>query len=263
MGRLGARLGENDGTMPPEEESHERELWGPGFFIVDEVVDIQSLARYSDLRVDRRQQDLTEYIALRKTRGWLDEKGLSHIEQRYRKKLIADRPLGRMYGDRLSPQSITKEARAAACRSFAVDVDFENAHASILSNSIQELDMKNVRNSIARHRLWREAVSSYHMCDALVAKKVLLRALYGFCSPREGVGRPGNSMPFLTGLAMDSISAQEKLSSMNPSVAEHFQASGRPMPEATAFAYLIAELEDSCLTSEIPQAPAQLGGHPT
>ena len=136
-----------------EEESHERELWEHGFFIVDEVVDIQSLSRYSDLRVDRRQQDLTEYIALHKTRGWLDEKGLSHVEQRYRKKLIAGRPLGRMYGDRLSIQSITKEARSAACRSFAVDVDFEHAHSSILCNIMQELDMKNVRNFSAWHRL--------------------------------------------------------------------------------------------------------------
>ena len=75
---------------------------------------------------------------------------------------------------------MTKEARAAARRSFAVDVDFENAHAAILSESSQVLDMKNIRNFSARRRIWREAVSAYHVCDALVAKKALLRALYGF-----------------------------------------------------------------------------------
>ena len=103
---------------PPEEDAHEREMWEPGFFIVDEVVDIQSLVRYSNLRVDRSQQDHTDYITLHQTKGWLEEKGLSHIEQRYWGKLIAGRPLDRMYGDAISLQNITKEARAAACSSF-------------------------------------------------------------------------------------------------------------------------------------------------
>ena len=256
-------MGENDGPMPPLRRYRARGNFGSlGFFIVGEVVDIQSLARYSNIRVDRRQQDLPEYVTLHQTKGWLDEKGISRIGQMYWGKLIAGRPLGRMYGDRLTLQNITREPRAAACRSFAVDVDFENAHASILSNSIQGLDMKNVRNFSDRRRLWREGVSEYHMCDALLAKKVLLRALYGSCSPRGGVGRPGDSTPCLTGLAIDSITAQETLSSMNPDVVAHFQASGRPRPAATAFAYLIAELEDSRMTSEIPQSPAQCGGRP-
>ena len=180
----------------------------------------------------------------------------------YSEKLIAGRPIGRMYGDRLSLQNITKEERSAARRSFPIDVDFENAHASTLISSIQGLAMKNVRNFIAWPRRWREALASYHMCNAASAKKLLLRALYGFSSPRDGVGRPpGGSMPYLTGLATDSIAAQEAMSSMNPEVLAHFQTSGRPIPEETAFAYLIGGIEDSRLASKIPQTPERCGNH--
>ena len=73
--------------IPTEDESREGELWEPGFFIFDEVVDIQSLDRYSNLRVDRRQQELAEYVTLHQTKGWIDDKGLSHIEQRYSEKI--------------------------------------------------------------------------------------------------------------------------------------------------------------------------------
>ena len=45
---------------------------GPGFFIVGEVVDIHSRALYSNARVDSRKKDLTDYINLRQTNGWLD-----------------------------------------------------------------------------------------------------------------------------------------------------------------------------------------------
>ena len=76
-------------------------------------------------------------------------------------------------------------------------------------------------------------------------------------------------MPFLTGLALDSIAAQEALSSMNPEVMARFQASGRPRPAATASAYLIAEIADSRLASEIPPTPRTtwesliyIGAHP-
>ena len=187
FGTLEGWAPEWDNTLsqcPHEEAAQEREMREPGFVIVGEVVDIQSLVRYSNLRVDRRRQvrysnlrvdrrrqDLADYINLHRTKGWLDEKGLSHIEQRYWEKLIACRPLCRMYGDRLSIQNITTEARAAACSSFYIDVDFRNAHASILSNSIRGLAMGNFRNFIAWRRLWREAVASYHICDDAEAER--------------------------------------------------------------------------------------------
>ena len=68
-------------------------------------------------------------------------------------------------------------------------------------------------------------------------------------------------MPFLTGLAIDAIAAQEALSSMNPEVMAHFQASGRPRPAATSFTYLIGAIEDSRLASEIPPTPAPRANH--
>ena len=50
----------------------------PGFVIAGDVVDIQSLVRYDNIRVDRREKDLTEYITLRQTKGWLDEQAYPH-----------------------------------------------------------------------------------------------------------------------------------------------------------------------------------------
>ena len=166
-----------------------------------------------------------------------------------------------MYGGRISLQNITKEARSAACRSFAVDVDFENAHAPTLSNSIQALAMKNVRKFIARHRLWRQAVDSYHTRDDASGEKVPLRAIYGFSSPTDGVGRPGDSTPRLAGLATDSIAAHDAMSSMSPEVMALYQTSGLPRPASTAFAFLIGEIEESRLASKIPQTPAPIGNH--
>ena len=58
---------------------------------------------------------------------------LFSLKQTYRRKIVASEVSGRLYGPRLSLQWLTKEARAAACGSFAVELDMENAHASLLA----------------------------------------------------------------------------------------------------------------------------------
>ena len=72
---------------------------------------------------------------------------------------MASEVSGRLYGPRLSLQWLTKETRAAACGSFAVELDMENAHASLLALLHGgPLVAKYNENS----SLWRRAVAIYY-----------------------------------------------------------------------------------------------------
>ena len=101
---------------------------------MQERVDVPSLEAYVIKGVDRRQAQALAYLAEVKATGAPTSDGtIWTLERVYRRKTVDGHPSGRLYGPALSLQTLTREARAAACASFSVDIDMVNAFVAILS----------------------------------------------------------------------------------------------------------------------------------
>lgn len=101
---------------------------------VNELVDVAMLEHYMQQGDDRRWDQTRASLEEVKAKGtpaavgWL-------LPRTYFRKSIADRATGRLHGPTPSLQAMTREARAACCGNFAVDVDMVNAFVNILDGA--------------------------------------------------------------------------------------------------------------------------------
>ena len=98
------------GEMP----TRVRETWSDSVETVCDVVKLATVRRYAIRGKDRRQELLTNFIRFRETNGELGLAGKSRARQKYARKIICCREMGRMYALNVSTQTVTREARVAA-----------------------------------------------------------------------------------------------------------------------------------------------------
>ena len=65
---------------------------------VDEVLVLGALREYAACKRDWGQDQLERFICLHECSGGVQSDGLSHLNQKYAKKNVANRSLGRRYG---------------------------------------------------------------------------------------------------------------------------------------------------------------------
>ena len=219
-----------------------------GVSFAGEAVDLGGLRAYAAAKTDRRQDQLEKFIELHESHGEEGADGLSHLKQRYAKKCIAGWPLGRRYGSFLCLQFLTKEARSAACKNFALGVDMENAHTACVLLLAADLALKWPRRYRTHTSAWREAVARYYDVSPVEAKKILLKAMHGNTASPGEQGVPRDPLPFVARLAADFFQAKDYLATKNEAARKHFETGGRRDPAATCLAYLLAEVEDAILS---------------
>ena len=215
---------------------------------MDEAVDLEGLRAYAAAKTDRRQDQIEKFIELHESHGSEGADGLSHLKQRYAKKCIAGRPLGRRYGSFLSLQCLTKEARSAARKNFALGDDMENAQTACAQLLAADLALKWPRRYRTHTSAWREAVARYYDVSPVEAKKILLKAMHGNTASPGEQGVPRGPLPFVARLAADFFQAKDYLATKNEAARKHFETGGRRDPAATCLAYLLAEVEDAILS---------------
>lgn len=210
------------------------------------MVDLPALKAYAALKIDRRQEMLELYIKQMEEHGATvaGRENLCALSKRYWRKCIAGVFTGRLYGPRLSLQGLTREARAAACSSFAKDLDMDNAYFALL----QLLDDGTLINLYKLHaQTFRTAISLYYDVPVADAKIILLKALFGFALRVPGREAYG-VLPFIQVLAKECVSAKVRLASSRPSLVNFFKEGGRRDPEASAFAYVLMDAEHAVLS---------------
>ena len=102
-----------------------REPWAGVSLIANEVVDIRKLRLYALHGTDRRPDELKRFIQIHETPAGCPN-GENARQQRYAKKFICGRAMGRLYAMGVSMQTITREAREAACSKGPLEVDISN-----------------------------------------------------------------------------------------------------------------------------------------
>ena len=231
------------GDMPPRV----RENWSDSVLIVSEAVDIVNLMRYSLEGKDRRQGQLAEFTKLHERFGDISRAGGSRVDQKYARKSICGVETGRLYAQNVSLQTLTKEAREAACAAGRLDIDITNCFPNCVTPLYPDRDLGAVQKYVGNTHLWRRAVSEYYNISADPAKELLMCALYGFPTPRNSISESPHVLPFAEWLSEDVGALRQEICRDNPDVLEHFAINNRPNAEATTFFYAVTKKEDEIM----------------
>ena len=231
------------GDMPP----HVRESWSESALIVPETVDIVNLKRYALEGNDRRPDQLAEFIRLHESVGDICRAGESRVDQKYARKSICGVETGRMYARNVSLQTLTKEAREAACTAGCLEIDITNCFPNCVALLFPDRDLGAVQKYVRNTHLWRRAVREYYNISADQAKELLMCALYGFPTPRNSISESAHALPFVEWLSEDVWELRQEICKVNADVLDHFTKNNRPNAEATTFFYAVTKKEDEIM----------------
>ena len=231
------------GEMPP----HVGEKWSADQVSVCELVNIDNLRRYALSGQDRRPEQLAEFIRLHEAIGELGAGGGSKAAQYYARKIICGREMGRMYARQVSMQTVTREAREAACMEGYLELDITNCFPSCILLLYPEKDIREVRKYVENTPLWRRAVADYYDINIADAKEVLMCAMYGFPTPRNSISPSPHTLPFVEWLAEDVSGLRGEICRRSPDLLNHFAKNNRANAEANAFFYIVSQKEHEVL----------------
>ena len=140
-------------------------------------------------------------------------------------------------------QTLTKEARAAACANGSLEVDISNCFPNCALQLYPDKDLRALRKYAANTQTWRMAVAEYYEVSIAQAKEVLTCALYGLTAPRGEISKPPHTIPLVEWLAEDAASVRRCICAERPGEMRHFTSNNRPSPEMTLFFYALSEVE--------------------
>ena len=169
------------GEMP----THVRETWTDSVETVCEVVNLANLRRYANRGKDSREELLTNFIRFHEENGELGQGGEGRARRQYAMNIICGREMGRMYALNVSMQTVTREARRAACLEGYLDIDITNCFPNCITPLYTGRDLGAVRKYTSNTPLWRRAVAEYYDISIEESKEVLMCELYGFPYPQK------------------------------------------------------------------------------
>ena len=155
--------------------------------------------------------------------------------------------MGRMYAQKVSTQTITREERAAACMEGYLELDITNCFPCCILHLYPDRDIRAVRKYVAYTCFWRRAVADYYDINMDEAKGVLMCATYGFPTPRNIISPSPHTMPFVEWITEDVRVAREEICMGAPDVLANFVKHNRGNAEAEAFFYRVSQKEHEIL----------------
>ena len=130
-----------------------------------------------------------------------DEKHIKNMGTKVgKKKLVANRPLGRHFFPHVSLPALSRKARAASCPPNALEFDQKAAIVNLMLRIAQDRGLQTpcLQKYGAHTSAWRSAVSQYYGIDAEDAKIILTKAAFGFATSVEDKQEDG-LLPFVQG----------------------------------------------------------------
>ena len=232
------------GDLPPRVG----ETWSGEVQKVCEVVNIEGLRAYASLGKDRRPAQLAEFISFHEKFGETCMGGGSKAAQKYARKIIRGREMGRLYAQDVSMQTITKEARLAACMDGYLELDITKCFPCCILHLYPDRDIRAVRKYVQYTSFWRRAAADYYDINMDEAKEVLTCAMYGFPTPRNIISPSPHTLPFVKWLTEDSRCVREEICKSDPDLLTNFVKHNRTNAESTAFFYHVSQMEQEILT---------------
>ena len=110
------------------------------------------------------------------------------------------------------------------------------------------------RKYVAHKAAWRSAVSKWLDLSLEDAKKMLLKACYGFSLPSRS-GGSSKVCPLLDGLAREGLELREAVCTAYPGLVEAMCLARRPRPETSAVAMLLLDLENRWMRGFVELLP--------
>lgn len=209
---------------------------------VDFLVDAVKLAAYVAEEKDSRQTQVEEFLARCEADGTVSEDdGLTKVPHMGHQKIVNGGPLGRYYFGKNGYPTLSKQARAAAYPIASVEFDMPNAvvHFACALGKDKGLSLVLMQKYVAHKDAWRKAVCDYYGLGLEDAKKLLLKACYGFSFPGQlGV------CPLLDGLAAEGVRLREAVAASEPGLVEALRSARRPRPETSAVALKLMDAEN-------------------
>lgn len=187
-------------------------------------MDVPALELHVSKQTDRRQDQVDAFLAEVKLHGRHVEGGrVPAINRTYFRKTIDGTTAERLYKPFLLLQSLTREARATACESFSFDIDTVNAFVSTL-DTISEGSMPMVRQHAQNVGTWRDMLAEYYGFRLEDAKRVLLKAIMGYCAPPKHT-KPDfrGTLPWIEALASEAIKVKTVLATKRPNYVAHLK----------------------------------------
>ena len=109
------------------------------------------------------------------------------------------------------------------------------------------MDIPAVRKYKKYTSLWANSVSMCYKIPNHFAKDVLMCAMYGYPSPRNGISESRNSVPFAERIAFDVERVRIAICDDKKNKYQYFADNARPNPSATTFFYYVSGKEDEML----------------
>ena len=140
-------------------------------------------------------------------------------------------------------QGAAREAREAAHGRSFLDLDVSNCPPTCIIPLFPETNFPTSERYTARVDLWRRAVSEYYAIDMEGAKRILLRALYGYPKPGIDSGATPHVIPLAERIYLGGKRAPDTICEKRPELADLFQHMGRTNPRPTSLFYVMYDKE--------------------
>ncbi|CAJ1445064.1 unnamed protein product [Effrenium voratum] len=188
--------------------------------------------------------------------GVQEEDGLLRVRHIGRQKVVEGAPLGRHFFGPHSYPCLSRQARAAAYPAASKEFDMPNAivYFACQVGDAHGVTMPLFRKYVAHKAAWRSAVSKWLDLSLEDAKKMLLKACYGFSLPSRS-GGSSKVCPLLDGLAREGLELREAVCTAYPGLVEAMCLARRPRPETSAVAMLLLDLENRWMRGFVELLP--------
>ncbi|CAJ1337493.1 unnamed protein product [Effrenium voratum] len=209
-------------------------------------------------RFERRQVDVCEWEGI--LAGLVEGRGVEEVFGGWWNWRWGPSGRGRAVGRHFfGPHSypcLSRQARAAAHPAASKEFDMPNAivYFACQVGDAHGVTMPLFRKYVAHKAAWRSAVSKWLDLSLEDAKKMLLKACYGFSLPSRS-GGSSKVCPLLNGLAREGLELREAVCTAYPGLVEAMCLARRPRPETSAVAMLLLDLENRCRAPATSQFP--------
>ena len=223
---------------------------------LDFLVDMNKLLEYASSGQDARQPQVEQFVQQCHADGVQEEDGLLRVRHIGRQKVVEGAPLGRHFFGPHSYPCLSRQARAAAYPAASKEFDMPNAivHFACQVGDAHGVTMPLFRKYVAHKAAWRSAVSKWLDLSLEDAKKMLLKACYGFSLPSRS-GGSSKVCPLLDGLAREGLELREAVCTAYPGLVEAMCLARRPRPETSAVAMLLLDLENRWMRGFVELLP--------
>ncbi|CAE7451478.1 unnamed protein product [Symbiodinium sp. CCMP2592] len=220
-------------------------------------LDLQKLEDYSGKGMDRRPDQLQAFLRKCKEEMGRTGSASSLVCMGQQKLVLDDTSLGRAIFPWASLSNLTREARAAASPPESIELDMPNAVVFFALEVASEngLELPAFQLYYDNKHAWRRAVGKWLDLCTIDAKKMLLRAVFGFaygsCTPTTRV----RVCPLLDALAADAECLKSLIASSRPELVDAMHKAGRKRPRTSSLAYTLFDREHACLQQLVGLLP--------